>query len=330
MLLQALASGSNGNSFVISSGDLTVLIDAGISRRRIIDGLITLDIDLSTVKYILITHAHSDHIAGLPVLHAYLDFKVVATEETIIELRKLTRLDHRYKIIVDNAIVIDYNKNLPLEGLDVLGFETDHDIDGSAGFNLYFHDEALSISYTTDTAGVIPEFKQVMRMSDFILIEANHDKEMLKNSRRPYFLKERIKKTHLSNVSTIKILESVISKQTKALFLGHLSGECNTPNTVGKLISRFQSYCKEKVPEKSNWKWIICTRDESSTLVKYDNSLSLSGGLNEISYIKTEENTENMGLDEYLTQKGVVVKKIKKKKLKTNFHWFLDNSELDD
>ena len=320
MLLQALASGSNGNSFVINSGNLTVLIDVGISRRRIIEGLSRLNIDRSSVKYILITHAHSDHIIGLPVLHLVLNFRIIATEGTIEEIRKLVRIDSRYGEIADNAILIENNKNLPLEGVEVIGYETIHDIQGSTGFTLYFYDEDLTVSYTTDTADVTTGFKQAMRMSDFILIEANHDHELLKKSRRPIWLKERIKNTHLSNKSTVKILESVVSKQTKVLFLGHLSGECNTPNVVGQLISSFKSYCVDKLPSKSSWMWIICTREESSTLVEYNNSLLLDGGLSELTYVRSEEETEKIGIREYLTQKGVV-KRVKKKKLK-NFDSF--------
>ncbi len=281
MLLQALASGSNGNSFLIYNDELTLLIDAGISRKRIIKMINNINIEISTVRYILITHAHTDHVSGLAVLSDFIEFEIIATKDTIAEIRKLRRLDPRFVKVANNAIEINIGERLELDEIIIDCFKAIHDIDGAAGYSIHFISDDIRVSYTTDNQNVVPEFRKMMRHSDFIIIEANHDRILLDNSRRPVFLKRRIRATHMNNRQTVGILNSVISERTKGIFLAHLSGECNSPGHVCKIMKSLKSYYERSKIDKSSWRWIVCTREERSTLLEYNGEMRLIGGLND-------------------------------------------------
>jgi phosphoribosyl 1,2-cyclic phosphodiesterase len=288
---QALASGSNGNCAVVDTPKGAILIDAGISRKRIIKGITKLGIPVKMVKYILITHAHWDHIQGLPVLSDHLKARVVATPESIQEIRKMKRLDPRYECVADNAVPIMLNKTIELDNFTVTSHPTIHDIAGATGFTMDLPEE-IRLSYVTDTADVTPSFVTDMKNSDVLVIESNHNISMLEKSRRPYFLKKRIKETHLSNTKTIEILQKAISDQTKAIILAHLSGECNHPKLVCDKISKYKSECDVN----GDWNWVVCTRqDRSSILQLTPDTYSLEGGVTNYTFRKHYRNHDLQG-----------------------------------
>ncbi|MHA2251910.1 MAG: MBL fold metallo-hydrolase [Candidatus Kariarchaeaceae archaeon] len=292
MKFQALASGSNGNCSVLQTSKGSILIDAGISRRRIIKGITQLNIPLNQVKYILITHAHGDHIQGLPVLSDYLKAKVVATPDTIQEIRSLKYRDPRYEKVANQAIPIEFEETLKLDFLQVKSHPTVHDIAGASAYSVTSNANDFTLSYATDTNDIPQTLVEDMVNSDIIVIESNHDVNMLDKSRRPIFLKRRIKKTHLSNAKTRKILSDVISKRTKAVFLAHLSGDCNSPYLVSKDIKEFHSNS-----DFEKWNWIVCTRWDKSSLYASDMSrIMVTGGLCDSTF---ENVYKNRDLDVY-------------------------------
>ena len=281
MRFQALASGSNGNCSVLNTPKGSLLIDVGISRKRIFEGISNLNISRKDIKYILITHAHTDHILGLPVLCDYINASVVATTQTIGQILKLSYLDSRYDEIAKNAIPLSYESPKELKWFNITAHPTIHDIAGSSAFTVDYKD--FRICYATDTAGLTSNLIDDMQSSDIIVLESNHDLNMLKKSRRPISLKKRIRNNHLSNKKSIELLTKIISKQTKAVFLAHLSGECNTPEIVIDQIENFRNHYKNANSAKKYWEWVICTRWSMSSEYIYKNgNFELINGLSSL------------------------------------------------
>jgi len=182
--VQAIASGSNGNCFVINSPEGSLLVDAGISRKQILDGLQRNNISADHIQGILVTHAHSDHIKGLPVLSQYLSAPVYATEGTINELSKLDHRDDRWVNIVQESQLITQGKISNIGPFNIITMATSHDINGAVAFrinypSLHQKKNGVTISIVTDT-GDLGE-KQIWQLSrsDLILLESNHDLDAL-------------------------------------------------------------------------------------------------------------------------------------------------------
>ena len=142
-----------------------------------------------------------------------------------------------------------------------------------------------------------------MESADFIIIKSNHDIQMLMNSRRTRWLKERIRKTHLANMETRNALRASIGERLKVVFLAHLSGECNNMAIVANEINSLKKSIEQR-GKFVDWKWIICPRHESSTIVRYDDNLVLEGGMSSEN-MEEHEYTKVLTLEEYISLKGV-------------------------
>lgn len=298
LLFRVIASGSNGNCSVIKDTDEVILIDAGISRKRIVHSLEDLNISHKEVKYILITHAHSDHINSLAILEgdALMNFKVIATRETLQEIDYLSRNDSRFSAVAKNGIAIEFDKQLKTEEFIIKAFPVKHDIPGAACFSVKNIDTGIRLSYVTDTGALDGSFSDELRKSDIIAIESNHDVHMLDHSRRPLFLKNRIKQAHLSNKKTLQYLENIITKRTKAVFLAHLSGECNTPDLVAYRIEGLRNYLKNK--KQLSFDWVVCRRDASSSILKINSKkIQISGGMSNHSHEPSDQFTYQNGVE---------------------------------
>lgn len=283
MIFQTLASGSNGNASVYASEKWGVLFDAGISRKNIIDGLKDIQVKKDHIKYVCITHAHWDHIRGLPVLMDHLkSAKVVASWETLEEIAKKKKQDPRYSRIVDKAIGLEYDDEVTFkDGLTITTLPTLHDIAGASGFSVQDQTNNFRISYATDTADLSSDFQDLMAQSNLVFLESNHDTKMLEKSRRPYSLKTRIKKTHLSNTKFMDLLGNIHTENTSAIFVGHLSGECNSEQIV---YDQMKGYSDE-----NPLNWAICSRyRKSAKLLLTGDTPVLEGGLTNIHDDRTE------------------------------------------
>lgn len=291
MQFQSLASGSNGNCSVWDTPDGAIIFDAGISRKRIINGLNNLNVEPKSVKYVCITHAHYDHVNGLPVLMNYLkNARVVATSQTIDELIKLKKKDIRYQNIANKAIPVEFNDTIELSNrFNISSFPAKHDIDGASGFQIIHNKSDFTVSYVTDTAAISSDFVDAMSQSDIFFLESNHDVDLLSKSRRPYWLKQRIKETHLSNNKFLQLAKQIISDRTKAVYLGHLSGECNDESIVVDQMKKFT-----KVQPVN---WVVCTRaSESAKFTLKKHNYEIQGGL---SNFTEDKNPIDNGLDSF-------------------------------
>ena len=223
MRLVVFASGSSGNCALVSGADTSLLIDAGISLRRIRAALRGEGLSLDDISAVLVTHEHSDHIAALRMMAKYCRMPVYAPGTVARYLDgQIPDLGERLRRISDN-------ERLTLGGLTVTAFPTPHDTAQSVGYCIAGEEKRLG--FCTDTGYVSEEMLQNLTGCDAALIEANHDLEMLFRGPYPVSLKRRIlsEHGHLSNADCASLACTLAGSGTRQLVLGHLSRENNTP-----------------------------------------------------------------------------------------------------
>lgn len=220
----SIASGSSGNCIYAGSADTSVLIDAGISGKRIEQGLNGMDLTTSDVNGILVTHEHSDHIKGLGVLARRYGIPIYATKGTIEAIRGMTAVG---KIPEGILHVVEADKPFSIGDLSVEPFAISHDAAEPVGYRIAHNGKSAAVA--TDM-GCYNDYI-VGRLSglDVLLLESNHDVRMLEAGRYPYYLKRRIlgEKGHLSNETAGQLLCRVLHDGIREIFLGHLSRENN-------------------------------------------------------------------------------------------------------
>ena len=220
-----LFSGSSGNCSYIGSGEGGLLIDAGVSAKRIETALRDRAIEPSSIRAIFVTHEHSDHIAGLRVLVKRYGFPVFASRGTLQELLRVGALKEG-----DPFAVVD-EEGIEVAGMEVFAFPTPHDSLESLGYRIHTPD-GRRIGVATDIGFFAPVIQQALRGCDLVQIESNHDVRMLENGPYPYYLKQRIlaKTGHLSNDACACELPELVRQGTTRVYLSHLSAENNTPD----------------------------------------------------------------------------------------------------
>ncbi|MCI1245250.1 MAG: MBL fold metallo-hydrolase [Bacilli bacterium] len=219
-----LGSGSKGNATLVYDETTLFQIDMGISLKRVKMGLLDIHRSLSDIKGVLITHEHSDHIGTLGLLPS--SIPVYSGEGT---------LKGHYRTIENET-------PFSIGDFTIFPLSTSHDAKNPMGFLVSHADEKLV--YITDT-GCVPEGDlPFMRDADYYIFESNHDYRMLMESSRPPVLKRRIHGDHghLSNAESALCLSSLVGSGTKAIYLAHISEECNSEKiafeTYRKVFSR--------------------------------------------------------------------------------------------
>lgn len=234
--LTILGSGSGGNCAYLETSETRVLIDAGFSGRQIRQRLATLARAPETLHGILITHEHSDHIAGLVALAAKLEIPVYCNRLTKEAIE--AQLD-----IQIEARLFSTGASFEIGDITVDTFPVPHDAYDPVGFLL--HTRAGNIGFLTDLGHATKLVIERIRTADVLLLEANHDVRMLQDDlRRPWSLKQRIlsRHGHLSNDGAADVVGEIVSGSLKHLYLGHLSRDCNRPELARQAIaSRLES-----------------------------------------------------------------------------------------
>lgn len=225
----SLYSGSSGNCLFIESENTKLLVDAGVSLKKIEEGLTSLNIEPSSLDAVLITHEHSDHIKGLSVLSKKYNIPVFANKETWNFLPK-------DKIIEENQKQFNMYKEFKIGDLNILPFEIPHDAINPSGFNISVGNSKISVA--TDLGHVTQEIFNLLKNSKFIMLESNYDPEVLKCSSYPYKLKTRIAgpNGHLSNNTAGKVISRLVNNGLKSVMLGHLSKETNFPELAMRTV----------------------------------------------------------------------------------------------
>lgn len=228
----SIASGSSGNSIYFGSDNTHILIDTGISNKRIEEGLKNLGLKVSDLSGVLITHEHSDHIQGLRILTKKYQIPIYATKGTLdyIKAKKIIEGNE------DLCNVISADTKITIDDIDASVFKISHDASEPVGFRL--STAGKSVAVATDM-GVYDEYiVDKLQDLDAILLEANHDIRMLEAGPYPYHLKRRIlgSKGHLCNEIAGKLLARILNDNIKHVLLGHLSKENNYPSLAYETV----------------------------------------------------------------------------------------------
>ena len=218
-----LFSSSSGNSTLISDGNTNILIDAGVSSARIIKALSDINLDICEIDAILVTHEHTDHIKGIGILSRNYNIPVYTNSSTMYSM--LSQIGDLH----DRTIkVVDCSKTFEVRDVAITPFAIPHDAVSPMGYRIKTDFGVVSVA--TDTGHITKSMLNNMAKSDTVLIEANHDVEMLTNGRYPYPLKKRILSDngHLSNENAAWLATQLAIWGTKKIILGHLSEHNNT------------------------------------------------------------------------------------------------------
>ena len=218
----SLVSGSSGNCSLISDGKTTLLVDCGLSCKKLEEALSKAKVDPYDLTAMLITHEHSDHIKGAGVVSKKYNLPVYATLKT-----------HEYmnlgKVESCNVQYLFPDVEFEIGSIGVRPFSIPHDAVDPVGYNFFYDNNKLSLA--TDIGKMDNGIMEKLKGSIAVLLESNHDVDMLKNGRYPAYLKRRILSDvgHLSNTDAAKCVLELIKSGTHHIMLGHLSQENNTP-----------------------------------------------------------------------------------------------------
>ena len=228
MEFYTLASSSAGNAALVCHNDTHLLIDAGISCRRITQSLAALDLTLDDLDGILITHEHIDHVRALGTLQKKCAVPLYASRGTAAALDYPAERVHTFT--PGDALTVGSLRALP--------FRTSHDARESVGYRIESGDGSLAV--LTDTGCITDEAHDLALGADTLLLEANHDVEMLTTGPYPYPLKRRIlgEYGHLSNEAAAEFAVECVRAGTSDILLAHLSGENNTPSLAEYAVGR--------------------------------------------------------------------------------------------
>ena len=230
MEFYTLASSSAGNAALVCHENTHILIDAGISCRRITQSLAALSLTLDDLDGILITHEHIDHVRALGTLQKKHAVPLYASFGTA------AALDYPAPYL--HAFAAD--ETFAIKDLQIRSFRTSHDAKESVGYRIESSDGSLAV--LTDTGFITDDAHDAALGADMLLLESNHDVVMLKNGGYPYYLKQRIlgECGHLSNEAAAEFAVECVRAGTSDILLAHLSDENNSPQlaeyTVGRAL----------------------------------------------------------------------------------------------
>jgi phosphoribosyl 1,2-cyclic phosphodiesterase len=226
----SFSSGSSGNCYLIQSDSTALLVDAGISRRRIHEGMEKTGTPLEKLAALLITHEHGDHIRSLKSLSVKGKLDVYANENTWNEIKA--------EVLPDNKKIFITGEPFFIGDILVQPFNVHHDATDPVGYSFIHLDRQISI--VTDTGHITEEILAEIADADLLILEANHDVDMLKIGRYPWFLKQRVlgNQGHLSNEAAGIAILQILERKTKDrhVLLAHLSKENNFPQMAYQTV----------------------------------------------------------------------------------------------
>jgi phosphoribosyl 1,2-cyclic phosphodiesterase len=224
-----LGSGSGGNAVAVTDGDTTLLIDCGFSAREVARRMALAGLNAGSVRTILLTHEHGDHLRGVDVFARRHGCAVHATRGT----RMAAGLDH---LDADVRTLVP-GEPMSVGSLTVLPFKTSHDAAEPVGFRIETSGGEV-FGLATDTGVLTPETLEALAGVDLLGIESNHDLTMLENGPYPSYLKRRIRSAqgHLSNPDAAAALETLLSPRLRHVYALHRSGTNNTPSLAKRTL----------------------------------------------------------------------------------------------
>ncbi|CDF59010.1 MBL fold metallo-hydrolase [Thermobrachium celere] len=226
-----LYSGSSGNSIYIGTHRTKILVDAGLSGKKIQEALLEIGVNPSEIKAILITHEHDDHIKAAGILSRRFNIPIYANAETWIAMESQIG-----DVKEENIKVFNRYEPFEIGDITVIPFKIPHDASNPCGYS--FVEKNKKISIATDIGHASLEVKNNIKDSDLILLESNHDVEMLKVGPYPYHLKRRVLSDigHLSNEDCGRTIVDILNSRIKKVVLGHLSKINNYPELAYRTV----------------------------------------------------------------------------------------------
>lgn len=220
----SLFSSSSGNSTFVGTSKKGILIDAGVSAKRLKEALIKREISPESISAIFVTHEHSDHIKAIRVFCSQFKTPVYATKGTLEALEEDGILNGKFPYYAIDEKGVEINDML------IKAFETPHDSNESCGYKIILPDER-KLAVCTDIGHITETIMKNLTGCDLVMLESNHDIGMVQNGEYPYYLKRRIlsSRGHLSNIDCSVVAKKLIESGTTRLFLGHLSKDNNIP-----------------------------------------------------------------------------------------------------
>ena len=257
----SLYSSSTGNCLFAQGPETNILIDAGVSVRKIEQALASIEVKPESISGILVTHEHSGHTKGIGVFSKKYNVPVFANSKTWDAISK-EQVD---KISEENRKIFNIEESFNIGELKVFPFGIPHDAADPCGFNLYQDNSKISIA--TDLGHMTPSIFKHLEKSSFILLESNYEPEVLKFSKYPYILKKRIDgpNGHLSNIIAGKTISKLIPLGLNTAMLGHLSKENNFPELAYKTV--LEELEKEKI-STSSISLSVASRTAPSTFIR--------------------------------------------------------------
>ncbi len=257
MKYTVFSSGSSGNCSVLKTNELNILIDAGISKKQIEEGLSGVGLSLNDIDYLFITHEHIDHIKSFSALIKLPKLKIVTSKGTLKWITDYARNHNKVKDLenisykLQTNMIIELERiedtimypDLELNSLKVTFLPLFHDCNEPLGF--LFEEDNKKLCYITDTGYVHSDLMPIIYNCEAYVLESNHDPELLMASDRPYYTKLRIigDHGHISNEDSMYLLSRSIGDKTNLVMHAHVSQECNLNFLIeGKRKEVFKQY----------------------------------------------------------------------------------------
>ncbi len=243
MRICVLGSGSKGNAVFIESGDVAILIDNGFSGKEAEKRLASIGSSMERISAILVTHEHADHVRGVAVLSRRWKLPVYANSATVSAAAKnLAKLHEFYEFSTGNSFAVQH--------LDIHPFAISHDAADPVGFII--DNGKYRVGYCADTGTVSRLMRHRLAGCHCLILESNHDPDLLKNGPYPLFLQQRVRSNigHLDNQTAADLLSDLYHDDLRHVFLAHLSGTNNRPEIALKTTTATLREQQENRTEK--------------------------------------------------------------------------------
>lgn len=255
----SLYSGSSGNSLFVETEKTKILVDCGVSGKKISMALDDLGTSLDEIDAIFVTHEHLDHVQSLGMLSKKYNIPVYTNYETLNAMPK-----QKEKIDIKNQKLFCIGDEIKIGDLCISSFSIPHDAANPCGFNICNNSKKITIA--TDLGHMTNELLENMKGSKFILLESNYEPELLKYAKYPYLLKQRISGPtgHLPNEMAGKTIGYLVKYDLEEVLLGHLSKESNMPEIAYQTV--IEQLHNNNV-DTDKLKLAVARRDQHSKLI---------------------------------------------------------------
>lgn len=237
-----LGSGSSGNCYYLGTDRYAILIDAGIAGRTIRQILKNNDLLNVPIRALFITHDHTDHIRGASMISSMMECPVYTTKEVHDGMDRNYGLQKKIPTISRRYLQREEQLDVPMTGFKLTPFTVPHDSHDNVGYYIEWQegDQHERFCLVTDCGYITPDIQKYVSQAEHLVVESNHDVDMLMNGSYPYYLKVRVRGEggHLSNEECGQLLAGAYHPEIKHVFLCHLSADNNTPDKAYQTASK--------------------------------------------------------------------------------------------